>query len=294
MIASQRSPVPPAAWNLLRYRQASTTIVSIIGSRPLAANPRFSLSCWEETMPTMTVARRFAGAMLLAIGLASPISGRAHVILLGADYLETAAPTFFAPIGQLVGLPVGPGTTDTIVQRKADCTLDLAVAGSNCQVPIELVALSLQSINPPLVLVRESPTLASSGSMTMRSSGTGSGGTFDSFFDVFVELSLDGGQSWSPLQQMQLQATGTPWTVIEPPPPALFVDGPVGDQAANRHLNKPAGSYDFYIIQVVEQHLTPISGQHTAGPAQVPEPSSAFLAPLAAVLLLRAIRRRRS
>ena len=50
---------------------------------------------------------------------------------------------------------------------------------------------------PPGVMIRESPTLASTGQTMLTDQG---GGNFriDSFFDVFTELSLDGGQSWTP------------------------------------------------------------------------------------------------
>ena len=47
------------------------------------------------------------------------------------------------------------------------------------------------------VMIRESPTLVSPGRTSVR---TESGGLFDisSFFDIFTELSLDGGRTWSP------------------------------------------------------------------------------------------------
>jgi hypothetical protein len=50
------------------------------------------------------------------------------------------------------------------------------------------------------VMIRESPTLASFGQTTITDIG---GGLFriDSFFDVFTELSIDGGQSWVPDSQ---------------------------------------------------------------------------------------------
>jgi hypothetical protein len=45
-------------------------------------------------------------------------------------------------------------------------------------------------------MIRESPTLASTGKTTER---PGAGGFYiDSFFDIFTELSLDGGQTWMP------------------------------------------------------------------------------------------------
>lgn len=47
------------------------------------------------------------------------------------------------------------------------------------------------------VIIRESPTLASTGQTTIANIG---GGQFqiDSFFDIFTELSLDNGQTWIP------------------------------------------------------------------------------------------------
>jgi MYXO-CTERM domain-containing protein len=61
----------------------------------------------------------------------------------------------------------------------------------------EMLALNIGGLPPPVAMIRESPTLASTGQTTISPSG---GGTFqiDSFFDVFTELSLDGGQSWIP------------------------------------------------------------------------------------------------
>src|SRR5262249_14648585 len=50
---------------------------------------------------------------------------------------------------------------------------------------------------PGSVLLRESPTIQSTGQTTIDPIG---GGQFhiDSFFDVFTELSVDGGQTWIP------------------------------------------------------------------------------------------------
>ena len=125
-----------------------------------------------------------------ALAAAALLHSAAHadVVLLGSDYFQTIQPTFFTPLGglnPLTGLRIGPGTTDTIVQRQADCSLSLSTLGSNCTIPIEMVALSLISTVNPLVRVRESPTLASTGLMTIASDGSGMGGTFGSFFDVF-------------------------------------------------------------------------------------------------------------
>jgi hypothetical protein len=50
---------------------------------------------------------------------------------------------------------------------------------------------------PAAVIIRESPTLASTGETTIENVGSGSF-VIDSFFDVFIELSLDGGQTFTP------------------------------------------------------------------------------------------------
>ncbi len=62
---------------------------------------------------------------------------------------------------------------------------------------------------PGGVMIRESPTKQSLGKTTITDLG---GGQFhvDSFFDVFVELSLDGGQTWSPGNQSMHVGGGVP------------------------------------------------------------------------------------
>ncbi len=143
---------------------------------------------------------------------AAPAS--AGVVLAGNDNFQTIQPTSFAPLGPfnpLTGLPIGPGATDTIVQRQADCTIDFNSAGSQCTIPIEMLALSLVSTVNPAIRVRESPTLASTGMMTLTSDGSGGAGTFNSFFDIFTELSLDNGSTWIPQQSEHLVSTQTPW-----------------------------------------------------------------------------------
>ncbi len=49
---------------------------------------------------------------------------------------------------------------------------------------------------PAGVLIRESPTLPSKGKTSLRTQATGF--AIESFFDVFCEISLDGGANWSP------------------------------------------------------------------------------------------------
>jgi hypothetical protein len=61
----------------------------------------------------------------------------------------------------------------------------------------EMVQLALSGVG---VLLRESPTQASTGQTKIQDLGVGGPYRIDSFFDVFTELSLDGGTTWIPSQ----------------------------------------------------------------------------------------------
>lgn len=241
-------------------------------------------------------------AMVLALGAAAAATpARADLVLLGADYFTTIQPTTFAPLGTanpLAGMAMGPGTTDTIVHRTQDCTLMLGSNGSSCTIDIEMVALQLVSTVDPMVQVRESPSAQSIGKMTIASDGSGNGGSFDSFFDIFVDISPDGGGTWLPQPMFTLTQSGGIWSTLEQ---GLLVDGLTGSQSANRHTDKgthcQAGfgqtCVDFYVIgSVTEQH--PLVGVHTAIPTpQIPEPGSMALAGLA-LLALAGVGRRKA
>ena len=92
--------------------------------------------------------------------------------------------------------------------------------GSTGTFQTEMLAMSLSGNN---VMMRESPTVPSLGITSINPSG---GGLYhiDSFFDVFTELSLDGGQTWMP------SATGPSHIYLTPEPTsaALVATGVVG------------------------------------------------------------------
>ena len=93
------------------------------------------------------------------------------------------------------------GGAPTTGQSPANATIH--VTFNHLAAPIrffdtEMLQLDISGGNLPAgAMVRESPTMASSGQTTIQDLG---GGTFkiDSFFDVFFELSIDGGVNWIP------------------------------------------------------------------------------------------------
>ena len=247
-------------------------------------------------MNPLNAIRMVARALALA-GVLSAQPAQADLVLQGSDYYQTVQPTAFALTGllnPLTGVPVGPGLTDTIVRRMGDCSLSLSSAGSSCNVAIEMVAMSLMSIANPMMRLRESPTLTSSGTMTMISDGSGTGGTFNSFFDIFTELSLDEGQTWVPvLLPIQMISFNKDWSTQ--PPLLMFVDGGVNDPNANRHTDKGTAACPvFGLGQCVDFYrgsTASISGTggtredsaldgslHSFQAAQLPEPGSLALA----------------
>ena len=67
--------------------------------------------------------------------------------------------------------------------------------------PAEILRLDAQgNLGPRPFMIRESPTKASLGRTSVRQLQPGGPYAIDSFFDVFTEISLDGGQTWTPAE----------------------------------------------------------------------------------------------
>ena len=83
----------------------------------------------------------------------------------------------------------------------------------------EMLSLNLQGTVPGLgaFMIRESPTLQSTGQVTITALP---GGMFqiDSFFDVFTELSTDGGATWMPGTQVRGGPAYAGHVTLEPVP----------------------------------------------------------------------------
>jgi hypothetical protein len=218
------------------------------------------------------------------LGLALPGPARADTVVLGSDYLETEPGTQFN-LGSLgivpfIGNPIGPGSTDTIVQRKADATIG---GGS---IPIQIVALSLRSVNPVNIGgflyrldARLDPANLNNDTGTMTISGTGAGGTFSSNLTVFGEVDftpLNGGGPIPAAFTQKIFSSTANWTSTHAAN-AVLVTGSVGNQTANLHTNLAAGQHDFFPISPIVEMFTDGS-MHIVDPAVVvPEPSSLVL-----------------
>ncbi len=99
------------------------------------------------------------------------------------------------------------------VDAPAQVTVQMHDAGSAASggelYQTEMLQLDIQGGNLPLgTMIRESPTLQSTGQTTVKP--VSGGFKIDSFFDIFTELSVDGGATWMP------STTGPGHVVLRP------------------------------------------------------------------------------
>jgi hypothetical protein len=182
----------------------------------------------------------------------------------GSDYLTTpnngGTGFIFPGIGSVFfkGVPVGPGLTDTVIQRQADCSLPNI--GSSCTIPIEMTTLSLISSAPVNiggnffdVLVSLNPANQSTGTMTINhqfadDGGLGAEGTFSSQMTVNFKadfVPVGGGPiAQTSFQTIPLSLNSAFWS-HEPPPNAVIVQGNpgniLGDNTATQNANWHGG-----------------------------------------------------
>jgi hypothetical protein len=178
-------------------------------------------------------------------------------------YQATMAGTVLVTMGPHVDAPFPvelTGPVETIALDKADQTTGTFST--------EIVSMNLSGDvalpegNMP-ILVRESPTLASSGQTDITDLGDGTY-HIDSFFDVFTELSVDGGASWNPTLSIGLED-------LAPPPELVAVVGAstwevTFENDFGKAIDDNSNGLDEVETQIVAMTLT---GNSSLGPVQV-------------------------
>ncbi len=156
----------------------------------------------KEMVSVMHFSKLPARKLILVFALSwMALASRADQIRLRAPILEAPGfPSFFdvfveidLPPIAFPGPPVpGPagGTIGGVTVGGGATVAPLGPDGSGF-IDVEMLQLQLTG---PGIMIRESPTRPSLGKMP-------NGSTITSFFDVFVELSVDDGQSWIPYDQ---------------------------------------------------------------------------------------------
>ena len=116
------------------------------------------------------------------------------------------------------GMSYNPFSAPANVSVKVKSTQDI---GDTRHFDTEMVQLDISGGGlPPTVMIRESPSLPSKGKTSIRNLD-GVQYEISSFFDVFTELTLDGGMSWIP-------ASGSTHMVLQGiPPPSVITPGQV-------------------------------------------------------------------
>lgn len=254
--------------------------------------------------------------MLCGTAAASDVSVLSNSVAQGTDYFVTGPGTlinFNGAFGfgtiNFQGVPVGPGPTDTIIQRLGD-----AVIGG-ASIPIQMTALSLESTGPVsngtglynVFLTLDPGNLANdTGSASI--SGNTTGGTFISSLNVFFELSfapLGASPAMGPVFSHTFLHGGGTWQPT-PPPGAMIVpgvdDGGPTDQPANLHsrlqpcsrtANGLPCEVDFFVNGNMVNRDDSGAVADVARSAPTPEPATLGLAGLALLGVVVSAKRRR-
>lgn len=179
----------------------------------------------------------------------------------------------FTPFG---GGVADTGNADTIVQRKDQAT------PSNSTIDIEMVALSLRSVDPIAVFLGGSAgghlvtDVSDNGgnTMTIGFNGSGDAGIFSSVLSMTIDFIDELTNTILLSVSKTFTATGASWTMT-PPPGAAVIPGITSD--------------DFYLSGLALHDAG--DGTHTVEHAKVPGPATVLLTGLGLLALYGAARR---
>jgi hypothetical protein len=147
---------------------------------------------------------------------------------LGGSQLHTFGSEIDLEVSRDNGNTYQPATGNATVTVRVTHTQDVSGV-SQYSTTMEQLDLTFPTTQGP-IMIHQSPTLPSSGQTTIRPAPGGF--MISSFFDIFTELSLDGGNTWSPAQQsghmemrpepLQIAPVGEP-TPLLPPPNDMYI-----------------------------------------------------------------------
>ena len=195
-------------------------------------------------------------------------------------------------------LSISADSGTTVMDVTAPVSMTVRTTNVTGTFQTEMIAMSLSAPHGGgMAMIRESPTLASTGKTTVRE--VPGGFMISSFFDVFTELSLDGGATWTPgdapvrMEVAPVVKQVTVPTAFFPPrgaefaalpglPDVVFANGDVwrqdfGQVKAEKHreLSMPVGGSENIDID------TTVEGVLAAGPGL---PGNPFAAPAVATM----------
>jgi hypothetical protein len=209
--------------------------------------------------------RTLFGLPIAALLIAHTMRMEASTILPGLDLLQTPTqPATIPGLGDVTehGIPIGPGNTDTIIQR-----FNGLADGQSGVIIAQIVGLSVGGtiLDGPFVgdnfQVALDPSHPSLGQLNVQNPSGGTGGTFSSFFDVFTDITISQGSSTVavvPHEDLITSVGNTPWATTPTP-------GYPNDP------NHPSGG--FYITSAGVQHTGP---HPNVIPATTPDQSATF------------------
>jgi len=263
---------------------------------------------------------RLIGVLLFTVGIAAsqPALATAFDVLAGSDYLVAQPGTSFLGV-PFNGVAVGPGGSDTVIERLSQVNLGTGAPSSGTTVllmtqlelmtgtPVNLglgVGTYFMTLQSNRTAAEGGPGPSSTGSMTINLNNNDDHapfgipeGTFSSSLDVFFDVRLGSSTGPIALSQDLVATNSTAFWDANPTPQDFLAPGLKGDVTANLHTNKvqdvDTNDMDFFPEGIFDLTLPGGTIALSAAPTSgVPEPGTIALVGLG-LAGLAVIRRRK-